>query len=34
MVADRIVPEELQASLAKIAGTLEPRHREVQHRCS
>jgi len=34
MAADRVAPEELQASLTKIAGTLEPQHREVQHRGS
>jgi hypothetical protein len=35
MAADRIAPDELQASLKKIAGTLEMPHREVrQQRCS
>jgi hypothetical protein len=34
MAADRVAPEELRASLTKIAGTIEPRHREVQHRGS
>ena len=32
MAADRIAPEELEANLTKIAGTFEPRHREVRQR--
>jgi hypothetical protein len=35
MAADRVAPEELQANLTKIAGTLEPRHPIVSQRdCS
>jgi hypothetical protein len=30
MAADRIAPEELQANLTRIAGTLEPQDREVR----
>jgi|GEM_PF-6804489 len=32
MAADRIAPEELEADLTKIAGTLEPRHHEEHQR--
>jgi hypothetical protein len=35
MAADRVVPEELEKNLNTIAGTLEPRPRDVrQHGCS
>jgi hypothetical protein len=35
MAADRVAPEELQANLTKIAGTVEPRHHMViQRDCS
>jgi hypothetical protein len=35
MAADRIAPEEVQANLTRIAGTIEPQPRDVrQHRCS
>jgi hypothetical protein len=30
MAADRIAPEELQANLTRIAGTLEPQDRDVR----
>jgi len=33
MAADRIAPEQLRASLMKIAGMIEPRRPETGRRC-